>query len=124
MRQALQDLSQYARLERETAAAQQLYRLYNRQAGLETWSLTQAAPARVKMFSKYNRRQLAQQYLSLLLLGRRRQPAALRGALDREIARTIKWSDEFAMEGALKWGDDFLPSAPAFKGAFGRTRKK
>lgn len=115
MRQALQDFSQYARLERETSAAQQLYELYNQRAGLVTWSLAQPAAKHSKMFSKYNCNQLARRYLSFLQDSRSKTPAVLRGALDREITRAIKWSDEFALEGAVKWGDDFFPSAPILR---------
>ncbi len=114
MREALQDVSLYARLERQTDAAEQLYRLYNQQAGAEGW-VPAVRGAQNGLFNRASRRALAERYLLLVKQWRRTQPAALHPAADREIANIVKWSDEFAAEGSLLWTDDALPAASALR---------
>ncbi len=122
MKEALQDLSHYAKLERELPEAEQLFALYNQQAGVPAW-IAELPKQNNALFSNASRRELAERYLILLKKWRETQPPALRAAADREIANIVKWSDEFAMYGSREWRTDVLPAASAIRLHFQKLGK-
>ncbi len=115
MRQALQDVSSFAQLEKQLDAAEKLFSLYNQQAGFATWQAPSAAPKLSALFAVQNRAALAEKYISYLSKKRRHALPFMRSAVERELAQAIKWKDAFALDGVLPWSSEYLPSAPALR---------
>ncbi len=114
MRQALQDVSRFVELEKQTDAAQRLSRIYNTEAGFADWKeiVFPAEPSGI--FARGGRKQLLTQYMDYLLRLRKRQPAQLHSATDREIHRAIVWGDRFDNH-FLDWNARVLSNASGLR---------
>ena len=115
MRQLLPDLSDYALLERQTEAAEELTKLYNQQAGFEVWNTPSMEINPASVFSQAQRKELGRSYIKYLENLRNSQPAAWTASADREMARAIKWMDSFGPDFSLVWNTDFLPSGAVLR---------
>lgn len=115
MRQALQDAAYYAQLEKQTNAAEELFSLYNRQAGFETWEGLRTAHNPSGIFARPVREELGRQYIKYLSDLRDNQPAVLHPATDREIRSAVQWIDQLGPDFSNAWSADWIPSAAVLR---------
>lgn len=107
LEQVVPDLAQYARLERQTGAAEDLLDLYNDQAGFDSWNLYKQTFEPTPLFMPSYRKMAVLYYTQYVQRLRSGQSKILQAAADRKLARAIAWGDEIGAFGRATWGERF-----------------